>query len=244
MFALISVGKKQGFIKEKLWKNKFEISEESFWGYRYYHFQSKTDNIPWEKIIEKCPSKMPILLGRGVEKIDGLNIFSGENLYRKLFENRFLEILKNMDSPSLAVVDYDCSLVAMISTYLRHAQSVRVITDKVEKYTGYSSEILRETGASILVSSDINSARNDSVLFAPKGIRNGGIFGDKTKVYTISANGVHAQNVFAPVSVNIPESFRDEIPDDIEPFYFLSALYQLCEMKNVGNIKLDIRRKI
>lgn len=244
MFALISAGEKQGFIREKMWKNKFEICEKSFWGYRYYHFQAKTDNIPWDKIMEKCPKKMPVLLGRGVERIEGLNVFSGDKLYRKLFADRFLEILKNMDNPSLAVVDYDCSLVSMISTYLRHAKSVRVITDKAEKYTGYSADILRETGASILVSSDINSARNDSVLFAPKGIRSGGIFGDETMIYTISANGIHAQNVFVPVSVNIPERFRNEIPVDVEPFYFLSALYQLCEMKNVTNIKLDIRRKI
>lgn len=244
MFALISAGEETGFIKKKLYKNKFIVTEKTFWGHRYYHFQAKTDNVPWEKIMEKCPRKMPLILGKNVEPIEGLNIFHGNKLSCKLFEDRFLEILKSMNNPSLAVVDYDCTQISLVSTYLRYAKSLRVITDKVEKYTSYSSEILRETGASILVSADINSARSCDVLFASKGIRAGASFGNNTMVYTISGGGVDGKNIFVPNCVKIPDSFTDEIPEDVEPFVFLSAMHQLCEMKNLSNIKLDIRRRI
>lgn len=224
----------------RLRKNRFTAQRREVRGAPFYYIQTATDNIPWERIIALAGKNVQFVLEDGITPPEGLPVFTGGKLAERLLEREFLQQLRRIRPAKLTVVDYDGEQMDNMKEYFRYAQQIRVITGRTEQYTDRSMALLRETGASLLLSRDLKAAADSTVLYGPKGIRGRFFAPAGLKVFTLKPGEVSGNAVYYPKRVQCSEGLEASLPAGVSAMRFLSALYELSGFQRLEEIKLDI----
>lgn len=224
----------------RLRKNRFLGEQREVCGASYYHIQTATDNIPWERIRPIAGRNVQFLVEKGVDVPEGIPLFQGEKLAERLLEREFTKHLRRLRPKKLTVVDYDGDQLNKMERYFRYAAQIRVITGRVEQYTDCSIRLLRHTGATLLISRDIKAAADSQMLYAPKGVRGQFLAPTGMQVFTLHAGEVRGGHICYPRSVSCTKALEVALPNGVSPMLFLSALYELSGFQQLDQIKLDI----
>lgn len=245
MFIVLTRGERaKNKLQAHLRKNKFTVEQRQVAQTVFYAIDTATDFVPWDKIRTVVGRNVQFLVEEDVSVPADILLFHGNALVVNAFRTQFKSHLKSLSMPRLTVVDYQGELVSEIANYFAYATQIRVVSDKIELYTAHASTILRQTGASLLVSSDIHSAMDSDVLFAPRGIR-GTFFAPQTmQVFSLFPDGIQGGVLFYPKFFQCDGALLDDIPAKMSETLFLCALYELGHAKSLEKINLDIGRYI
>lgn len=214
---------------------KFEIE-----GAPYCLIETACDSIPWEQVRRVAGKTVPFLLEEGVQAPEGVQVFHGKKLAAKLLERELVKQLRAAPPDKLTVVDYDGGQMDKIKQYFRYAAQIRVITRRTEAYTDYAMELLRETGAALLISRDIRASADSQMLYAPKGIKGRFFAPPETRVFTAEPGEISGSRVYWPRGISCVPELEAQLPEGIPLFPFLCALYEVSGFDRLEQIKLDI----
>lgn len=241
MFIVVVRGRQpKSRIRRWLGKKRFVLEQRQLKGASYCFIRTATEQIPWERILPLAGKNVQFLLEKGIEPPEGLPVFQGEKLTEKLLEQSFQQLLARQQPNRLSVVDYDGEQLQQMERYFKSAAQIRVITGRVEQYTGCSMELLQNMGASLLISRDIQSSVDSQMLYAPKGIRGSFAPSPEMIVVTMRTRGFQGGQLFYPRGFLCPAELEAAVPEGIAPVRFFSALYELSAFQNVGRMHLDI----
>ena len=204
--------------------------------------ENRCKQIPVKKIKK--------MLGRGTREVlcrqdlslpidCGFHRYTSSLFMRRLCENGVLVALKeaNCIPSSINVSLYDPKAIHsdMAEYLLRHCGSLRIITNHTDFYHRESDRLMEEYGASILVGDQMDWLSTCHVLVAPDKIRKRLQISPSTIVFTGEKPAVDIRGeLYYRYKASLPEKYEELLPKELEPEYFMSALYELEKIHELG----------
>lgn len=204
-----------------------------------YNYTNK--KIPWRKIINLIEDKdKSILCGSNIDipKNIGIKRYESKLFMKRLCENAALKyIKKNRFDPRMirvALIDKGGKYRDILEKVVMFAGDIRVVTDFPDLYLEQIDILMEKYGASILINSSISES---DIVICPDKIENKIRLKKRAVVFTsesvkLPLNGT----IYYDYKVSLPKDLINIIPDDLEPEYFLSALYDKYKMHKLGEI--------
>lgn len=263
MFAVVCAeeGANRGILnrlRRLLGRQRLSVCRCDFAGGFYYRVTTNRDfdKLDWSELAAltgKCA--MRLLLPRGTEPPTGLGCgrFNTDGYRRALLTEAAVRLVAaaaiNKPQIGVGLVDIGANTAQLVPRLLEHAQSVTVLTARVEEYESYAAEVYRKMGVCPLVGDSAEVFEHCRAIIAPYGL--GGVTG-------FNFGGV----IFAPKeqgcidviegSLMLPDGV--EVPPQIAPFDFVAACWQLLGREDyihlpfmlgtVSGAQVDIKRLI
>lgn len=162
-----------------------------------------------------------------------LQIFDPVLYPQILFLNTAVDFLETLpESPharTLGFVDPEARLQNAIVPFVRQAKTVKIFTDFPKRYDGLAKEILADWGLSVIVSSCADVLRDCTVLLMPFLKTENGIGG-------VLQYGM-PKVCYAGDGCVLPAEFEARRPQGVDSVLFASALYELCNQKDLDNLR-------
>lgn len=155
-------------------------------------------------------------------------------LYPKLlFLNTVLDFLHKLpDAPNtrtLGFVDSDAQLQEKLIPFVRQAKTVKIFTNFPMRYDEIANRILTDWGLSVIVSSHAEVLHDCTVVIAPDMQTQTGECGvlqyGKEKACYTGGNFI------------LPDEAKARRPSGVDDVAFASALYELCNWKDLENLR-------
>lgn len=150
-----------------------------------------------------------------------------------LFLNTALHFLRGQPEPPniriLGFVDPTARLQEKIVPFVRLAKTVKIYTDFPNRYDTLTKEILEEWGLSVIVSSYAETLKECNVVLAPFCENSLGTHGVLC--------GGREQICYAGEQFLLPQEEEARRPKDTDAVLFASALYELCNVKGLENLR-------
>lgn len=246
LIAITKREKEKNFIKRFLNKSRISISKNTLMGGTFYVVECSREKTPWEKILTSVPENASFLLADGIMPVGAIKTFkSTGRLAKALFVKGFSNMVKSLPSSvKITLVDVGGSYTHLAKEFLSHVAFLRVVTAQRELYEDVALHVLRETGASLMISGDIKSSFDSDIVFIPDGAPKVMFFPSSVDVYAPFADNINAENIFCVSGMHLPQSFIDAVPAGINAYSFAHAMFECGSMKNIDGIELDIKRCI
>lgn len=162
-----------------------------------------------------------------------LQIFDPVLYPQILFLNTAVDFLEKLpESPharTLGFVDPEARLQNAIVPFVRQAKTVKIFTDFPKRYDELAKEILADWGLSVIVSSCADVLRDCTVLLMP---------------FLKTENGIDGVLQYGMPKVCcagdrcvLPAEFEARRPQGVDSVLFASALYELCNQKDLDNLR-------
>lgn len=242
MFIMVFKGKKsKNRISRWLRKSKYEVSESSFLGKKYYTVRCAGETIPWKKIMKEFGTQLPFFLEDSDDAVPGIRTVreDGALLERALMNSALAHCKKNRPE-KLTIVDYSGRMSSYVEPFIRYSRYVRIVTEQTDAYTSLAFRILCKTGMSLLISKDIRSSYDSAAVVIPEAINETVIYAGKTKVFCMSPDGIIAGDMTVARRFVCPYSVMREIPDGVDKERFLSVVYAITKDEKLTDAELDI----
>ena len=162
---------------------------------------------------------------------------------QKLLFNTGLTFIRQCALPprqtNITVLDSGARLIAEIRQLMPLAATVRVVSERPERYRTLQESLMDEFGASLLVTTAPNAAQGSTFLFAldddcPVFVGDTVIFNNaKTAYGTFSVSGSGCA---------LPEAYAAVLPPGISPEAFAEALYEYCSAAPLGALRYETVR--
>ena len=189
---------------------------------------------PWEDIlytVGRCASR--ILTDADIPLPDNRNVrlFSPKHLPLIAAMRTLTDVLSMADIPPnrcvIGVYDPLGSLCGRTERLLQCASDVRVCTQKTAEYDEESRRVFRLCGAGLTVGETTELFRGCNILLCD----DADIF--SVSCVTFACRGTAFENRFLCKAMDIPEPYRSQTPENIDPELFASALYELCGVRTL-----------
>lgn len=162
-----------------------------------------------------------------------LQIFEPVLYPQILFLNTAIDFLCALpDAPhlrTLGFVDPEARLQKTIVPFVRQAKTVKIFTDFPKRYDELAKEILADWGLSVIVSACADVLRDCNVLLAPFLKTENGLGG-------VLQYGI-PKVCYAGDGCVLPAEFEARRPQGVAADVFASALYELCNQKELENLR-------
>lgn len=194
--------------------------------------RGNTDLSSLPDLVGGCAQRI-LLQDVKIPILPPLQIFEPVLYPQILFLNTAVDFLEKLpDAPSartLGFVDPEARLQKAIVPFVRQAKTVKICTDFPKRYDELAKEILADWGLSVIVSSCADVLRDCTVLLIPFLKTENGGYG----VLQYSKQSVClAGNDFV-----LPAVFEARRPQGVDSVLFASALYELCNQKELDNLR-------
>lgn len=162
-----------------------------------------------------------------------LQIFDPMLYPQILFLNTAVDFLETLpESPharTLGFVDPEARLQNAIVPFVRQAKTVKIFTGFPKHYEEISQQILDEWGLSVIVSDTEEVLRDCNIVLAP---------------FLKTENGIGGVLQYGMPKVCcagdgcvLPAEFEARRPQGVDSVLFASALYELCNQKDLDNLR-------
>lgn len=234
MFAIINVSQTNAvFRKPEISSQRVALQNaETFF---LVTTEKSYGRVPWKK-LENCMGilkKDVILTGDTVlPEYSGISEFIPDVFPYIVLINTAIDRLKNGRHKSLIIFDEKAICMDYIQSFVNSFERIRVITPYAEKYTAVARILLENYGFSLEVSADpsydsdvIISNNCDVPLYF-----SGKVFSNKRK-FMMNAE------MFSGGEIVLPEEYESIRPEGVDKLLFASALYEKCNISELGNLK-------
>lgn len=185
-------------------------------------------------LVGGCAQRI-LLSDSGIPILPPLQVFTPILYPQLLFLNTALDFLKKLpDAPNartLGFVDADAQLQEKIVPFVRQAKTVKIFTEFPLRYDAFAGKLLAEWGLSVVVSSCAEVLRDCTVVLAP-------FFQVKTGdcgVLYYSGN----ETYYIGDKFVLPAEAETRRPFGVDAVKFASALYELCNWKDLVNLRYE-----
>lgn len=189
------------------------------------------NGVDWEAVegmAGKCSRRL--LLSGDIElpPNENIGIFKSDMLYKKLMQNTISEILKNNCQKKhplrICLSDTKGEFASFAADVARYAEKLTVVTQNKAKYEKICSEIMEDTGLSVVLSSSVKYEK---------------IFIDLDEML-MSVNLKNGVLKFSGgEDFSVPPIYEGLLPHGINKYDFYSALYELCGAFSIGECIFD-----
>ncbi len=128
-------------------------------------------------------------------------------------------------SISIAFFDKDCRYAGCLGKLMELSNEVYIITSEIEQYSEYAADCYPLFGAAPIVTDANETASRCNVIFSPDAK---GSFDTSRCVFAPKKEGYHLEKECIPTVSGCPEN--------VDRLDFAGALYELCEIKRLGNL--------
>lgn len=201
--------------------------------------------IPWKSIEEVCGklcSKAVVDSGIVIDESTKIRRFKPKKLpVTALFlgaVEKLKELSLNRTKTNIVVFDRNGILCGEIFRLVPYVSEIKIVTDKKSCYDDLHDRLLTEYGISIMIcgkadidiisSAVIISDRSSDIPSAFNGI-----------LFTNEKRKLLGATVFCSDKINLPPDILGSVPKGIPPLYFASALYELCAVKELQNVRVQ-----
>ena len=187
-----------------------------------------------------CGKNKLILCSRNVNLFNTpFRRFTSFALMRQMMRNYILDILKEADiSPEklrIAYYDPKAEYPLFVEDLITYTSRLTVVSNMPRFYENEADRIIEASGASVYVSSSVESLYKSDIIICPSMITDNIISAASALVFTVcrptsAVNG----NVIYKYNTNWPENLIKLVPSGIDRDYFMSALYVIEKQKKLG----------
>ncbi len=196
--------------------------------------------IPWKEIKAASPTEMFILPYDITEK-PPVKVFAPEKLPQLMLFNSAVEHIKQKALPpsktQITVIDKEGRYVDFFKEVIKLASHITVVTND-ERYRNLSDELLSAYGVSLIIREEFYEDKGEnpflfdydaeSVPLSYKGT----VF-SKNKRYLLNGKSL------TPGGFALSKEYENLMSKKINKLYFASALYELCEVKELQKLKFN-----
>lgn len=208
------------------------------------------NGIEWKKVIEKCgryTSRVIVPKGISLPENQRISPFIPSRFLYNLCLNTALEILDTVklspDSFVLTLCDREAKFTQELCRLVPLCSSIKVITEKIEKYIPVCTDILEKTGASVILRTSFEkSSKRDAVIFCG-GEKNEFVSAD---IVFAPDKTVRGKTTVIGSGVVLLEEHKSITGNGIDPVLFAGALTELCGSRTYENSvceRIDIIRR-
>jgi len=194
--------------------------------------------LDWEAIRETAGRlSQKLLLPPGVvpPEDSGCAALVCTKYRQKLLFNTGLTLIKQCGLPprrtSITVLDSGARLTAEIRQLMPLAATVRVISERPERYRDLQESLMDEFGASLLVTEAPNAAQGITFILALDS--DCPVFTGDTVVFS-NGEPSHCRFAVSGSGCILPEAYAAVLPPGIVPEAFAEALYEHCSAAPLG----------
>lgn len=190
------------------------------------------------KILGRCAHNLIVCGEYHLPDNPNIKRFYPSKLPRVLLLNTALDLTKRLsassDRLSLSLIDYKGNWCDYAYEFVKYAKTVRVITNACEKYTQAAENIFDEYGASLIINDNISSVSGCDIVVSPDN--------NKERFYNTCVLRCYPdgrQDLLKGKGYCLPKEYLAIMPAGIDEFLFACALYELCGVKKLGELKYD-----
>lgn len=130
----------------------------------------------------------------------------------------------------LGVCDPDARVQAALFPFVNLAKTVKVYTRRAQSYAAIRTELLAESGLSLIVSEQQETLADCTVILDPFAQ----IPGYPMGTLTLRKCG---RVVLAGEGVRLPAEYAERCPEGVDPLLFAAALYELCNVRELSDLR-------
>ncbi len=204
----------------------------------------RNKKIPWKKILNLIQDENRSILCRediSIPNNIGIKRYSSNLFTKQLCKNASVEYIKvnHFDPRGLKVVlfDKDAKYIDILENIIMLTSDIKVVTDSSSVYFNKADRLMDEYGASIVIADSKNFSSCADILIAPDKITHRLDLKKNAVIFTSQKPSVPLDGtIYYSYKIKLPQKFKNIVPDDLEPVYFLSALYDQYNMKKLSTI--------
>ncbi len=229
-----------------IFSDKMILEEKHFKNIKLLNIsvKSRKNKIKWKKIARIFKNKKINILCNDniiIPENFALKRFYSANFQKRLCQNAAINILKlaraDPNKISISLIDKYGQYSENLDYLVRFSNKVSVITSNESLYTKKQAEIMRDYGASIVVSDKLDWLFSSCIVLAPDRIekllpikKNCFIFTGEKSQFTNSVN------IYYKYKVKVPYSYEKLKPDGIDSEDFLSAVFDEYNFKDMERL--------
>lgn len=198
--------------------------------------------VYWSNVysnIGKAGQNLLLPKSTNFKEFGELKRFKAERFYRYLCINssiKLLSLLPKMCLPhEVSVIDFCASCAPLLESLPKFCRSLKVITNREEKYERLKQSAMQEYGCAIIATPDISRAFTSPVIIMPDGSGKAVAFSRKSLIFSPFSDNIYSSNVFTMNGVSMDKKYLDLLPTGIEPCEFAAALYEQSETNSLKN---------
>jgi len=206
--------------------------------------KTKNGKINWEKLAKLFGNNnVEILCSEKINIPDNLNLkkFRSSEYRRRLSVNTALEVLKlsriKANSIKILFIDSCGKYVKDIHNFLKFSNQICVFTENKRVYEREENNIMKQYGASLLITDNIKLSSNYNFIISPEIFKNFFIIEKESYVFTSGrSNFWGGEKVIFDYEVQIPQEYKKYKPQEISDNEFLEAIFYEQEFEDLKNI--------
>ena len=208
-----------------------------------YNYRNK--KIPWKKISHLINDNNGFVLCRediNIPPSVGIKRYSSDLLTKQMCKNAAIKYIKvnNYDPKKLKILifDKDAKYIDILEDIIMLTNDIRIVTDFPKLYYKKANQLRDDYGASIVVSDNLTNFESCAdILISPDKIIKKLNLKNSAVVFTSKKPSVNLNaKVYYSYKVKLPKKVMNIIPADLEPEYFLSALYDNYKIYSLSSI--------
>lgn len=197
--------------------------------------------IPWKEIEESSQSENFILPFELKENAP-VKEFEPQILPQIMLFNSALDYMEKLNPPPtktrFTLVDHKGIFTERLTPVLKLASLITVITKEEKKYTVLSDRLFEAYGISLMIRSDYHETkRENSFLFDYEG--NGIPLSYKGTAFSKDKKHLLNGKTLNPGGFDLPSEYEKLWQKNTDKLQFTSALYELCQVKELGNLRFN-----
>lgn len=247
MFTVLELieEQKKGFLDfSKIFrKPKLEITETDLGNGKNFYVcraEVRKGKIPLREIEKVSPSGL-FLLPPNISEAHQLQVFTPNRLPQIMLFNTAVDYIKEKALPptktQITIIDREGIYVDKFKEIIKLASHITVITSD-DRYRNLSDELLSAFGLSLIIRKEFydDKAENqflfdynaESIPLSYKGI-----------AFSREKKHLMSGKTLTPGGFNLPEEYENLRNKNINKLHFASALYELCEVKELSALKFN-----
>lgn len=199
---------------------------------------------PWDEIlymVGRCASRILTDTQLNLPKSQNIRMFIPRHLPLIAAMYTMADVLRRSQIPpqncKIGVYDPLGTLCGRAETLLQCASDVRVCTTSTTMYDEESRRLMRLCGAGLTVGETTELFRGCNILLCTQA----DIL--PANVFAFACQGTPRENVFLCSDLHIPEPYRSQVPEGVDPTVFASALYELCGVRSLAQCRFGTIRR-
>ncbi|MDQ5983367.1 MAG: hypothetical protein RUMPE_00378 [Eubacteriales bacterium SKADARSKE-1] len=226
--------------------NKINFEKKTLGPVKLLHItiNQRNKRIPWKKLSKILKKKTQNILCQENTKLPkkyGFSRYNSTCLKKVLCKNAAVNVLKlsniNPNKLKLSLFDPKAEHSEILKELILFSNQVNVVTYNTSKYLKDQEKMMAEYGASIVGSDNLDLLFKSNVVIAPNKIMKTLPISQSCLVFTSERSSAPLKGIiYHDYKISVPQIFNSIMPPDLDPEYFLSAVYDkynICEIKQI-----------
>lgn len=207
-------------------------------------YVSYKDKVNWRRVAEEIGEERSSLVCSAKIKLPeelGFKRYVGNSLMYRMAGNAALQMLEDLNADpnniTVCLVDFKGKYSDLVPRLLSYTNNLKVVTNNISFYMDFSSEMMEEHGAAVLVHKRVSHIKECDVVIAPAKITTSLPISQEAVVFTGAKPGCRLSGIiYDGYSISLPGAIKKSKPQELSDEYFAQALYEKGGVFSLGSL--------